>query len=362
MKTDILIVGGGLSGLWLAWQLEQQGHSYQLVEARNRYGGRIHSHKQLKGSEETHFDVGPSWFWPGQSRIASLTEELGLKSFLQHADGELSYEDEAGRVQRGYGFSSMQGSYRVSGSLVKLIQSIEQKIPATRLRMNARVTQISKYESFIKVLTVNERSESAYIESNKVVLALPPRVIEKNIHFIPELSNEVSSAMKNIPTWMAGNAKIIACYNKPFWREKGLSGDAISQRGPMVEIHDASPENGGPYALFGFVGVPTKARQSQRQAILDAAQHQLFRLFGEQANIPLSLTLQDWAFELETATPLDHTPLRHHPEYGLPKCLSNLWGGSLILSSTEAAEEFGGYLEGALEAANTTLNRLTQPI
>ena len=45
MDTDILIVGGGLAGLSIAWQLEQKGLDYRLIEARDRFGGRIHSHK-----------------------------------------------------------------------------------------------------------------------------------------------------------------------------------------------------------------------------------------------------------------------------------------------------------------------------
>ncbi len=34
MKTDVLIAGGGLAGLYLAYQLEQAGIDYLLVEAR----------------------------------------------------------------------------------------------------------------------------------------------------------------------------------------------------------------------------------------------------------------------------------------------------------------------------------------
>ena len=41
MHTDILIVGGGLSGLALADKLQQAGRDFVLVEARNRLGGRI---------------------------------------------------------------------------------------------------------------------------------------------------------------------------------------------------------------------------------------------------------------------------------------------------------------------------------
>ncbi len=38
---------------------------------------------------------------------------------------------------------------------------------------------------------------------------------------------------------MAGHAKVVALYERPFWREQGLSGDAISHCGTLAEIHDA---------------------------------------------------------------------------------------------------------------------------
>ena len=43
---------------------------------------------------------------------------------------------------------------------------------------------------------------------------------------------------------MAGHAKFIALYERAFWREAGCSGTAMSQRGPLTEIHDASDELG----------------------------------------------------------------------------------------------------------------------
>ncbi len=41
MNTDVLIVGGGLSGLALASKLEKSGVNYLVVEANDRLGGRI---------------------------------------------------------------------------------------------------------------------------------------------------------------------------------------------------------------------------------------------------------------------------------------------------------------------------------
>ena len=51
-----LIIGGGLSGLALADALQAQGHDYMLVEARDRFGGRI----KTEYDEVGYFDMGPA--------------------------------------------------------------------------------------------------------------------------------------------------------------------------------------------------------------------------------------------------------------------------------------------------------------
>ena len=40
-RRSIGIVGGGIAGLYCAWQLARAGHSVQLFEGRDRLGGRI---------------------------------------------------------------------------------------------------------------------------------------------------------------------------------------------------------------------------------------------------------------------------------------------------------------------------------
>ncbi|WP_394199173.1 hypothetical protein [Litoreibacter albidus] len=88
---------------------------------------------------------------------------------------------------------------------------------------------------------------------------------------------------------MAGHAKAVAIYDRPFWREVGLSGDATSRFGPLAEIHDASPAQGGPYALFGFLGVPPQVRTDE-QVVKQHVLAQLARLFSAQAATPVSLS------------------------------------------------------------------------
>lgn len=347
-RTETLIIGGGLAGLALAEALEAQGRDYLLLEARARFGGRI----KTEHHEGGFFDMGPAWFWPGQPRISALINRFGLKKFDQFASGDQLTEDPQGRVQRGRGFASMQGSWRLEGGLGALTQALADRLPDVRKRLHTQVTALTQTKGRITATLANGETVSAA----KVVLAIPPR-LAATIKFTPALPAPAIDAMQEIATWMAGHAKAVAVYDTPFWREAGLSGDASSRSGPMVEIHDASPANAGPFALFGFIGVPPQGRKDE-QALRTHLKAQLVRLFGPKAATPAQLYLTDWAFDPHTATPADQTPLYGHPTYGLPREMTGLWDDRLLFGGTEFAPQFGGYLEGALEAAEGVLPKL----
>jgi len=349
MHTDILIVGGGLSGLALADRLERQGRDWLLTEVRDRLGGRILS-PDIAGA---HFDLGPAWFWPGQPQIEQMLRRFDIDVFEQFSQGATVFQNGSGAVQTYHGFSPMAGSMRVAGGMGALIGALEQVLPSERVMLRSAVSGIKKTSEGVCI-----EAGSLSINANHVVLAVPPRVVAETISFEPGLPEEAHKSMETIPTWMAGQAKILAVYERPYWREAGLSGDGISQRGPMVEIHDASPMETGPYALFGFVGVPPGVRAEHPERVLELAQDQLIAMFGEGMRNPVHLQMLDWAKEKETAVPLDLNSQRSHPSYGLPPSLSRLWDGKVLLGSTETAPVHGGFLEGALEAAERVENAL----
>lgn len=150
---------------------------------------------------------------------------------------------------------------------------------------------------------------------------------------------------------MAGQAKFVAAYAHPFWRDDGLSGTAMSHCGPMAEIHDACDRDGSKAALFGFIGVPPSSRQGMGEAVLcEQALGQLGRLFGSKALPSLWYAVQDWAQQPLTATARDQFPVRQHPVYRAP-FVPGAWQGRLWLAGTEFSPRSGGYLEGALESA-----------
>jgi len=366
MSTTVTIIGGGLSGLLVAYRLAQKDIDFKLLEANSRFGGRILStltndlHKDK--APQPAIDLGPSWFWPGQNKIASLIQELELGKFVysQASSGASVVEYGDGTIQTSHGSASMAGSHRLSGGMAHLINRLIEAIPSDALVTEAPVTKIKREDSsMVTVATVNKTPYE--ILSKHVVLAVPPRIVAKTITFDPSLPNDYVSKLTSVPTWMAGQAKFVAIYDESFWREKELSGDGLSQIGPLMEIHDASPESSGPYALFGFVGVPAAQRLNRDDDIKAAAIEQLARMFGEQASRPVSVHFKDWAHDPFTAVDLDRDGPQMHASSSLKLIavpeFDVLWAGT---ETATGLNQSNGYIEGAVEAGERAASLLME--
>ena len=357
MDTEILIAGAGLAGLSLAASLQKLGMNYRLVEARDRFGGRILTSRKAGANDaDVAADLGPSWIWPGQAQVAALLGQLGLGVFEQYSDGRLVYEDELGQVRRDLDYSSMAGSLRIEGGVASLTDALAAKLDSEFIHLSHRLRSIRKTEHGYLV-DLEYPGGRTQMRARKVVLAIPPRLIANLIAFEPALPSDAIEKMRSIPTWMAGQAKFFAFYDEPFWRKQGLSGDAISRRGPLMEIHDACGKNPEHGVLFGFVGQEPGSGAREPSSLTGQAVRQLAKLFGPQAENPLGTCLQDWAREEYTATTADQA-ISQHPSYGLPSVLEALAQQDIFFASSEMAPLFGGFIEGALEASRAVLERL----
>ena len=355
IETQIAIVGGGLAGLHAARLLQKAGVAFELLEARERLGGRILTTDETGLLSEDGFDLGPSWFWPQmQPKIGTLIAELGLPVFAQHSNGDVLFERMPREsLQRYRGPGTGQQSMRLAGGTASLVRALANDLPTARIHLGAPVTAMAHAKNGIELAV----SGTGFIRAQHIIAALPPRLLEAQIVYTPTLGPETIRRWQACETWMAPHAKFFAIYDRPFWRENDLSGTAQSMVGPMAEIHDATTASGRP-ALFGFIGIPAAQRAAMGDAALTkVCMTQFARLFGPDATAPRATLLKDWATDPLTATASDQNAGAHIMPSSKP-WISGTWAKRLILAGSETSLSEPGYLAGAISAAERAVGEV----
>ena len=359
MRTQVAIVGAGLAGLQAARLLHAAKVAVVVLEARTRLGGRILTVNERGAPAADGFDLGPSWYWPRmQPAIAELIAELRLPAIGQHSEGDVIFERMSREgPQRYAGQAQEQLTFRLAGGSGALVHALARDLPRERVLPGAQVTAMTLLRDGRGgvELTIHRGDGTGTATDERllaecVIAAVPPRLLDATVRFTPGLDPATSRRWRETATWMAPHAKFLAVYERPFWRDAGLSGTAQSMVGPMSEIHDATTA-AGRGALFGFLGVGAEQRAALGEASLTrACVDQLVRTFGPHAEHPRATLVKDWAADPLTATAADHVA-SGHPAPRTDAWVSAPWSDGLVLGGSETSPSEPGYLAGAVIAA-----------
>jgi monoamine oxidase len=349
---ETAIIGGGLCGLALARSLHRQGRGFALFEARPRLGGRILSVACAKSG--TAVDLGPTWFWPDtQPLVTRLIADLGVLDFDQHDDAAVLHLRDPDKTPEPINGNRVHGGARhLVRGMASLIDALAEELPRDFARVGHVLTSLRDRGDHV-VLAFRVEDHTAEVEARRVVLALPPRLVQEHVRFEPALDEAMQTAMLDAGTWMAAQAKVVISYDRPYWRDAGQSGNAFvtHEQAVIGDIFDACDITSTKAALGGFLALSPELRQSFGVGLPMLMGSQMVQVFG-RALEQGEQHYQDWATEPYTCSSLDrNSPRAEHSGVANPLLRRALWNGKLYLGGSETASRGAGYLEGALEAA-----------
>ena len=385
LRTDVVVVGAGATGLTAATRLRESGLAVIVLEARDRVGGRLLT-DEIDGQM---YEVGGQWVSPDQSALLETLSDLGLETYERYRDGESVYVDRAGEARRftgdifpagpeteaeiarlielldelvaeidaaapwshprardldhisfeawlaqqsdneeardnialfvagamltkpAHAFSLLQallmaasaGSFsnlvdadfildrRVVGGLQQVPLRLAEKLGGDIVRTSQIVRRVDWTDESVTVST-----DSLAIEARQVIVAVAPNLWSR-IDYNPPLPRLHQQLQQHQSLGLV--IKVHASYDRPFWRDAGLSGTAFSPYQLVHEAYDNSNHGESRGTLVGFVsdekadalfGLSTEERKAR---ILDS----LASYYGPEALAPVVYYESDWAAE-----------------------------------------------------------------
>jgi monoamine oxidase len=144
--------------------------------------------------------------------------------------------------------------------------------------------------------------------------------------------------------------KCMAVYDRPFWRDDGLNGQAATDRPPVKLTFDHSAPDARPGVLVAFVEgrAAVELGEASDATRRDAVLESLAGYFGARARSVVDFVAQDWQKERWTRGCYGgHLPPGAWSQFG-PALRAPV--GPIHWAGTETAVVWSGYMDGAIES------------
>src|SRR4051794_8389045 len=277
----------------------------------------------------TLFEIGAEAVWAAEPADLSL---LHVLFYVNSAGGfdALIGTDGGAQEQRFVG-----GSQRVPMALAERL--------GEAVVLNAPVRRIAHGPD-----GVTASADGVTVRAARAILALPPTLSSRVVYdpILPGHRDQLTQRMPQGTVW-----KCMAVYDRPFWRDDGLTGQATSDVGPVRTTFDNTPHgDGAPGVMLAFL----EGDHARRAGLLEPDQRRrqvlgcFTRFFGRQASKPLHYVERSWAEEEWT-----------RGCYGC-SMTTGAWTsfgtalrapiGPLHWAGSETATEWSGYMDGAVQS------------
>jgi monoamine oxidase len=232
---------------------------------------------------------------------------------------------------------------RVHGDMAGIAARMSEGL-GERVRLGEPVRGIEWSDAGVTVATDQGRYSAP-----RAILAIPPTQAVR-IRFSPGLPAGRAGLWMRMPPGAC--IKCVAQYERPFWRDEGLAGQAVAPGLTVRVTFDNTEAGKAAGQLLGFIeGHEARVWAERDPAERRAAVLEAFAAcYGPQALEPIDYVDQDWTSEdwsrgcyAGLMGPGVWTGYGRHLRAPL---------GPVHMAGTETASRYYGYFEGALEAAD----------
>ena len=194
---------------------------------------------------------------------------------------------------------------------------------------------------------VRVTSDHLTVSAKHVIVTGPPSLTGM-IRYEPDLPYMRAQLTQRYPQGTV--IKCEAVYDTPFWRSKGLTGQAVSLTGPVKVTFDNSPPDGRPGVMLGFIeGEQARYWGQQPAAARQAAVLENFvTYFGQEAANPRQFIEMNWSAEPWTrGCYVGYAPPGVLLDYG-PAIRAPI--GRIHWAGSETSDYWNGYMDGAVRS------------
>ena len=199
-EGKVIIVGAGASGLAAAKVLEQNNIDYIILEATNRYGGRLKKDTTLA---DFPIDIGAEWLHSAPITLNKLKgkhgPEIDEELIPYHLDSTASWNGKEYKIdphwQNNFMYNFLPESKFKTSTWYDFVNENIAKTVKHKIQFNSPVTTIDYSGNNVIVKTKNG---STY-EADRVLVTVSIGVLKSNsITFIPALNEERKKAIEAI--------------------------------------------------------------------------------------------------------------------------------------------------------------------
>ena len=251
-------------------------------------------------------------------------------------------EQNPGTFERNFDTRGGGQQWRMLGGTQLVPIRLAKRLGHRRVFLNSPARRIVQSHGGVAV-----HSDRLTFHGKRVIVAVPPPLAGR-IRYDPLLPQNRDQLTQRMPMGTLIKAEIF--YDKPFWREDGLTGQFLSDEGPICASFDITPPDGKPGIIMGFIGgdrarlfQATPARQRRQQVLSE-----LQKVFGDRALHPkqyleFSWVTQTWTRGCPVSVLGPGTLVGFGPAIRRPV-------GRIHWAGTETSTYWNGYMDGAVRS------------